>query len=115
MDKALQEALKNLPKMHPAKVKAQGFYITGGKGFHITFPNGWTISVQFGPGNYCGNYDRDIRTETEASGKDGSATAETAYWGPDGKMVEEDGDTVQGYQTVDQVMDRIARIRAFPV
>ena len=22
-------------------------------GFHIEFPNGWKISVQWGPGNYC--------------------------------------------------------------
>lgn len=27
------------------------------KGFHITFKNRWTISVQFGPGNYCENYE----------------------------------------------------------
>jgi len=25
------------------------------KGFHITFANGWTASVQFGRGNYCHN------------------------------------------------------------
>lgn len=25
------------------------------KGFHITFANGWTVSVQFGRGNYCEN------------------------------------------------------------
>ena len=31
------------------------FAITEGKGFQITFPNGWTVSVQFGPGNYCSN------------------------------------------------------------
>ncbi len=29
------------------------FRITGGKGFHITFENGITVSVQFGIGNYC--------------------------------------------------------------
>ncbi len=34
-----------------------GFYITGGKGFHISFPNGYTMSVQFGPGDYCENSD----------------------------------------------------------
>lgn len=89
----------------------EGFYITGGKGFHITFPNGWTISVQFGPGNYCENYGGDFDKKSEAAEK-GSSTAETAYWGPDGEMVDEDGATVQGHQTVDQVMDRIARIRA---
>ncbi len=26
-----------------------GFRITGKKGFHVTFENGWTVSVQFGP------------------------------------------------------------------
>lgn len=36
------------------------FAITGGKGFQITFPNKITISVQFGPGNYCEHYDGDI-------------------------------------------------------
>jgi len=37
------------------------FAITGGKGFHITMPNGWTVSAQFGPANYCENrsYDED--------------------------------------------------------
>jgi hypothetical protein len=29
------------------------FATTRNKGFHITFDNGWTVSVQFGPGNYC--------------------------------------------------------------
>lgn len=31
------------------------------KGFHITFDNGWTVSVQWGRSNYCDNktYDND--------------------------------------------------------
>lgn len=93
--------------------REEGFYITGGKGFHIVFHNGWTLSVQFGPGNYCDNYDGNFEKCAELGTK-GSATAETAYWGPDGEMVSEDGDTVQGYQTVAQVLDRIAMIRAKP-
>ena len=32
-----------------------GFNISARKGFHVTFRNGWTASVQFGPGNYCNN------------------------------------------------------------
>ena len=31
------------------------FAITRGKGFHLTFANGWTVSVQWGNGNYCSN------------------------------------------------------------
>lgn len=32
------------------------FKITGSKGFHITFKNDVTVSVQFGWGNYCNTY-----------------------------------------------------------
>lgn len=73
-----------------------GFRITGGKGFHVTFKNGYTVSVQFGPGNYCDNYDRRIGHEEEASASDGSSTAECAVWGRDGNMIEygDWGDTV---------------------
>jgi len=34
------------------------FKITGSRGFHIIFPNGITLSTQFGYGNYCDNYDK---------------------------------------------------------
>jgi len=27
------------------------------RGFHLKFANGWIVSVQFGMGNYCDNYD----------------------------------------------------------
>ncbi len=47
------------------------------KGFHIRFDNGWTVSVQFGAGNYCDNYnsmDFDRKTGAE------SDTAEVWCW-----------------------------------
>ena len=40
-----------------------GFAINSGKGFHITFDNGVTVSVQFGGGNYCENYHVNIGSE----------------------------------------------------
>jgi len=36
------------------------FRITQGKGFHLNFPNGVTLSTQFGAGNYGDNYDEDF-------------------------------------------------------
>ena len=33
------------------------FRLTDNRGFQITFDNGWTVSVQFGSGNYCNNRD----------------------------------------------------------
>jgi hypothetical protein len=32
------------------------FQITQNKGVHLTFKNGWVISIQWGYGNYCKNY-----------------------------------------------------------
>jgi hypothetical protein len=83
-----------------------GFKITGAKGFHIAFENGWHVSVQFGPGNYCENRDAQIGQEEEACGRRGSLDAETAVWGPNGKMIDRgEGDTVQGWQTPAQVLE----------
>jgi hypothetical protein len=86
------------------------FNITGGKGFHITFDNGWTVSVQFGPANYCDNYDRHIGDDDVQCGKDGSSTAECAVWGRDGKMIEwgDWGDTVGGHMQPEEVLELLA-------
>lgn len=54
------------------------FRITGGKGFGITFANGWSVSVQWGPGNYCDNYGMRIGKDDLRAGEDGSNTAECA-------------------------------------
>lgn len=52
------------------------------KGFHMTFPNGWTISVQFGIGNYCNGYPHDIRDFDAPAKADAweSPDAEVACW-----------------------------------
>lgn len=84
-----------------------GFKITLGRGFHVGFVNGWTVSVQFGPGNYCEHYDRDIGHDDATCGKEGSFDAETACWGPSGGLVVVpwcDGDTVQWRQSPEQVL-----------
>lgn len=64
-----------------------GFRITGKKGFHITFANGYTVSVQFGPGNYCDNYGRRIGHDDAICGEEGSTTAECAVWAADGNLI----------------------------
>jgi hypothetical protein len=83
------------------------FKITGGKGFHITFENGWTVSVQFGPGNYADNYNMRIGDEDKEAGNRGSTTAECAVWGADGVMVSHplfDGGTVSNRSTPKEVL-----------
>ena len=65
------------------------FGISDGKGFHVEFANGWCVSVQFGPGNYCDNYSMRFDKDSQvAAGAKGSDTAECACIDPNGNMVQ---------------------------
>lgn len=46
------------------------FAICGTKGFSITFANNVRVSVQFGPGNYCSNYDKPFDDKSPARSRD---------------------------------------------
>lgn len=82
------------------------FNICMNKGFQITFENGWTISVQFGYGNYCENHNK----QNPAIGAQ-CEDAECAIITPSGDLYQHesfDGDTVIGYvspETVLQLMN----------
>lgn len=65
-------------------------------GFHITFENGYTVSVQFGKGNYSDQ---------------GETTAEVAAWGPDRKWVKlSEYDDVKGWCTPNEVLEIMNQI-----
>lgn len=83
-------------------INPEGFTITGGKGFHMTFANGWSVSVQFGPSNYCEHkHDRSFRSIPDGHH---SMDAEVAVLRPDGKMARlGTGGTVQGWLSPDRV------------
>lgn len=89
------------------------FAITGAKGFHITFDNGWTVSVQFGYGNYCDNrYSSEYEGEHKRSDIS-STTAEIAAWDEHGRWYEFDtGDTVKGYCSPAEVLTFVNLIAA---
>tara|TARA_R100000322_G_scaffold77963_1_gene48972 strand:- start:228 stop:581 length:354 start_codon:yes stop_codon:yes gene_type:complete len=83
------------------------FKITSHKGFNLTFNNGWQVSVQFGPGNYCerqeDNYDSPKNSEFWSSNN-----AEIAVWHSSnkletGNMVKLEDDVVRGWTTADEV------------
>lgn len=72
------------------------------RGFHITFANGWTISVQFGSINYI----------SDRGNPEGSIDAEIAIWDKNGEWYEfEDSSSgnVLGWQTADQVAEWIQK------
>jgi hypothetical protein len=98
------------------------FKITQGKGFFITFENGYSLSVQWGYGNYCANrheYDSggDYVDNQRVLGEEGSNTAEIAIINPDGDMNGKalgifDGDDVEGYCTPERVLEVMNLIAA---
>lgn len=83
------------------------FRITKSSGFQIKFKNGYTVSVQFGPGNYCENYDMDWdipMTATFLESKD----AEVAIINKNGELMSIDAwgeDQVAGYYTPKMVLN----------
>ena len=85
------------------------FRTTFGKGFHITFDNNITVSVQFGEGNYCANYSKMLTPNERTEGIN-SPDAEIAIWDNKNKpagwltsefarevLGQEEGDNVLGY------------------
>lgn len=76
-------------------------------GFHMTFANGWTVSVQFGKVNYIS--DRGHHGQ--------SVDAEIAAWDADGAWFHFDSDGaadshVKGWVKADEVVDFMAMIKA---
>lgn len=88
------------------------FEVTANKGVHIVFPNGYSISIQWGVVNYCGNRARDIEYGRPVPA---SSTAETAIRNPDGEFVLYKGAEVQGYQSVTEVLETMNYVASLPV
>jgi len=89
------------------------FSITGHKGFQMTFENGVTLSVQFGPGNYCENRNVDDFKAPQKSHRWDSKDAEVAILMPDGEFYQiQEHDNVEGWQTVEDVCKWIELARS---
>ncbi len=91
-----------------------GFKVNDNKGFHVTFENGNTVSVQFGRGNYCSNYDtpRDMLVQ---DGVVESHDAECTAWGSDGAWHKlGDNDDVIGWQHPADVLALLNRMAGNP-
>jgi hypothetical protein len=96
-----------------SKQEMKAFASIQNKGFRMTFKNGITASIQFGPANYCNarsyapdSYNAPMKTE---NGCWDSETAEVAAWDKNGNWVTKKvlpgiNDDVDGWQTTDDVL-----------
>ena len=85
------------------------FVSTENKGFQLTFQNGWTISVQWGKGNYCSNRNLEIKDESMLEAK----SAEIAIWDINNESYKINGDLVVGWVTTDKVAEWIEKVKNF--
>ena len=95
------------------------FLITRNKGFRMTFENGFAISVQWGPGNYCEKKDEDFdKPQKERFWE--SCSAEIAVIDTNNNMQENSSvgmislgrDTVEGWVSADQVAKVITIVQS---
>ena len=95
------------------------FVITQGSGFQITLRNGWTVSVQFGAGNYATNRNAgffDARKEDFWE----SNTAEIAAWYGERERDMSNwysfgnGDQVKGWCPADEVVEFLGMVATLP-
>ena len=76
-------------------------------GFFVTFANGYTISVQFGRGNYCNNRDGTLGNS--------SPNAEIAVIRPNGEFIPiSPHDRVQGYVSPDEMSEIMRVVATYP-
>ena len=86
------------------------FQITNHKGFRMGFENGFEISVQWGPGNYCERKDEDFDKPQEERFWE-SRTAEIAIFNSkDNSMITLGKDNVDGWLTPDKVAKVITMV-----
>jgi hypothetical protein len=80
------------------------FTICSNRGFRIKFENGATLSVQFGPGNYC-NHQRNADYKAPSGSFQWECeNAEVAILLPDDKFYRiSEHDDVIGWQTAEDV------------
>jgi hypothetical protein len=85
---------------------------TSNKGFQMIFANGNTVSVQWGPMNYCEpTDDRGRNAPFDAPANTncwGAKSAEVAAWNSDGEWHNFGGDQVKGWLTAEEVAEFIS-------
>lgn len=82
------------------------------KGIQFKLENGYTVSVQWGSGNYCDNYHHRLKGVGERMPD--STTAETAIFNSDNQFINYKGDDVQAHQTVEDVIKTLALVASWP-
>ena len=111
--KSYRSACNNEVEINKLPSLTEPHFTNNGKGYQMTFENGYCISVQFGPGNYCERQDAHFNAPFKALEKNDNWRSDTAVvlvFNPDGTYR---GD-VQGWLSTDEVAELIDMVRKLP-
>lgn len=97
------------------KLKAR--FLLGQSGFRITFENGYSVSTQFGPFNYCENRNENSGFNSKFYNKNDepitSSNAEIAVMDRDQNLLQILNDGVAGWVDADSVFKIMMCVRRF--
>ena len=88
------------------------FLATRNKGFRMTFENGFAISVQWGPENYCDRKNEEDFDKPMGKRFWESRTAEIAVFNKEGEFIGIADDAVVGWLTTDKVAKCITVVQS---
>ena len=88
------------------------FLITRNKGFRMTFENGFAISVQWGPENYCDRKNEEDFDKPMDERFWESRTAEIAVFNKEGEFIGIADNAVVGWLTTDKVAKCITVVQS---
>lgn len=91
------------------EARKKNFFIVDNKGFHIMFKNKWKVSVQFGWGNYCDNYNNPPQ-EMREFGKYPYASNTAEVWAFNVETGKNYPKEPLAYQTPEEVLKFINKI-----
>ena len=85
------------------------FSCNNNKGFHITFANGWTVSVQFGAFSYCANKNKTDNPTFPCPDAEVAAWDSNDVW----HHFKEHNDDVKGWMSANDVLEFMNLIAAY--
>ena len=88
------------------------FLATRNKGFRMTFENGFAISVQWGPENYCNRKNEEDFDKPMKERFWESKSAEIAVFNKEGEFIGIADDAVVGWLTTDKVAKCITVVQS---
>ena len=90
------------------------FTLNNGSGFSVELDNGWTVSVQWGSGNYGSNRHKKLELTYSFNSRLVARTVEVRAWNGETDWKFPDGEEVRGYCKPEEVLRFMEAVSQLP-